>query len=245
MQENTFHLTNNEPNPVSGNDKNNQYNYHYINKYPKSLKICQIANSQFWQIKLRIGGHVFTKSAKTSDLETAKSKAILFFNELIGIKFLPKESSPPSNSNSDLKFEKVALRAIEFEKIRHLIGEISKGTFNNFKYRTTGCLIPIFGERNISDINQKDIHHLLTTLNERELGSISISQHFQYLKKILQYALENELIFRIPNFPKIRKQFIPRGGFSINEYLQLTRAAQKLSNISNPNLKITHRNNAN
>jgi len=107
-----------------------------------------------------------------------------------------------------------------------------------------GCLLPIFGHRDIKEINQKDIHHLVTILNEKQLGSISISQHLQSLKKILHYALENELIFRIPPFPKIRKQFLPRGGFTTSEYLLLTRVARKLALITSTISAPTHRNKA-
>jgi hypothetical protein len=102
----------------------------------------------------------------------------------------------------------------------------------------------MFGYRDIKEISQKDIHHLITTLSDRQLGSISVSQHLQSLKKILHYALENELIYRIPLFPKIRKRFLPRGGFTLHEYLLLTKTARKLSDISSPDLVITHRNRA-
>ena len=217
---------------------------HTILGYPKSLKLYQVTNSPFWQIHIRFGSHIITKSSKTVDLNIAEARAKSLFNELIGFRYKPHNAVNLSTSDKSTRFADIAEKVIAIEHHRQLFNEISEATFNNFRYRINGCLLPMFGHRDVKEINQKDIHHLITTLNGRQLGSISVSQHLQSLKKILHYALENELIYRIPLFPKIRKQFIPRGGFTTSEYLVLTRTARKLSKIDSPNLVITHRNRA-
>jgi integrase len=217
---------------------------HTIDGYPKSLKLYKVTNSPFWQMHVRIGNHIITKTSKTTDLNTAEERAKSFFNELIGFRYKPHDTDKRAIDDKSTKFVDIADKVINCEHQRQLFGEISESTFKNFRYRVNGCLLPMFGHRDIKEINQKDIHHLITTLSGRQLGSISVSQHLQSLKKILHYALENELIYRIPLFPKIRKQFFPRGGFTTKEYLLLTKTARKLSIISTCNPIPTHRNRA-
>jgi integrase len=217
---------------------------HKIEGYPKSLKLYQVTNSPFWQIHIRFGSHVITKSSKVVDLHIAEERAKSFFNQLIGFRYKPHDTDKRSIDNKSTQFVDIADKVITFEHQRQLFGEISETTFKNFRYRVNGCLLPMFGHRDIKEINQKDIHHLITTLSDRQLGSISVSQHLQSLKKILHYALENELIYRIPLFPKIRKQFLPRGGFTTKEYLLLTKTARKLTRISTTDPIPTHRNRA-
>ncbi len=217
---------------------------HTIDGYPKSLKLYKVTNSPFWQMHVRLGNHIITKTSKTTDLNTAEERAKSFFNELIGFRYKPHNTNQQNFNDRSTQFVDIAEKVIAFEHQRQLFGEISETTFKNFRYRVIGCLSPMFGHREIKEINQKDIYHLITTLSDRQLGSISISQHLQSLKKILHYALENELIYRLPLFPKIRKQFFPRGGFTTSEYLLLTKTARKLSKISSPNSMPTHRNRA-
>lgn len=217
---------------------------HKIQGYPKSLKLYRVSNSPFWQMHIRFGNHIVTKTSKTSDLLIAETRAKAFFNELIGFRYTPHQTYQATANDKSSRFSDVAEKVINSECQRKLLGEITEATFNNFRYRINGCLLPMFGHRDIKEISQKDIHHLITTLSDRQLGSISVSQHLQSLKKILHYALENELIYRIPLFPKIRKKFLPRGGFTLHEYLLLTKTARKLSDISSPDLVITHRNRA-
>jgi hypothetical protein len=217
---------------------------HTIPGYPKTLKLYQIANSPHWQMHIRFGNHTITKTSKTSDLHIAEERAKSFFNELIGFRYKPHDTDKRSVDDKSTQFIDIADKVIAFEHQRQLFGEISETTFKNFRYRVNGCLLPMFGHRDIKEINQKDIYHLISTLSDRQLGSISVSQHLQSLKKILHYALENELIYRIPLFPKIRKQFLPRGGFTTKEYLLLTKTARKLSKISTADTTPTHRNRA-
>jgi hypothetical protein len=48
------------------------------------------------------------------------------------------------------------------------------------------------------------------------------------LKRILQIALDDGAIYKLPTFPKLKTKSIPRGSFSLPEYWALVKASKKL-----------------
>ena len=51
----------------------------------------------------------------------------------------------------------------------------------------------------------------------------------QSVRLIFKFALVNNLVDKIPPFPKIKIDSQPRGGFTASEYLRLLRAAKSLA----------------
>lgn len=61
---------------------------------------------------------------------------------------------------------------------------------------------------------------------------------------MFKFALINELVDRIPPFPKIRLNSQPRGGFTVSEYKTLLRSAKRLARVQEDPKPATHRNRA-
>jgi integrase len=61
---------------------------------------------------------------------------------------------------------------------------------------------------------------------------------------VLKHALVEQLIERIPPFPKLRLSSQPRGGFTVTEYRRVLRAAKRLARVEVTPKLATHRNRA-
>jgi site-specific recombinase XerD len=94
------------------------------------------------------------------------------------------------------------------------------------KSRLSRHVLPFFGSRSIAQITSSDLEEFLTYLYEFELSDITINQYFNALRKVLTHAFELELIDKLPRFPKLKMNSIPRGGFTVTEYLKILRYAK-------------------
>lgn len=144
----------------------------------------------------------------------------------------------------EVTFLEVAEEVIACEKNRATGGEIARMSSKNFEYRVRAAILPIFFGKSICEIGYKEILALHAALISRNLSPISISQYFQDLKKIIKFAEANDLIYKIPQFPRIKKTSIPRGGFTVSEYRKLVVIAKKLSGIKDSPRNSTHRERA-
>ncbi len=128
------------------------------------------------------------------------------------------------------------------EQIKVTRGEFGKHSYTMLVSRLNKHIYPYFSEMDIQLINNKKICECLSYLSGLNLSTITISQYIIALRKVLLHALAKEYILKVPAFPKIKMASTPRGGFSIQEYLQLLRKAKELSKIVKKEKKVTHRN---
>jgi hypothetical protein len=112
------------------------------------------------------------------------------------------------------------------ETIRVKRREFASRSLVMLKSRLSRHVLPYFGARLIKEISPTDIEGFLTYLYEFELSDITINQYFNALRKVLTHAFELELIDKLPRFPKLKMNSIPRGGFTVSEYLKILRYAK-------------------
>jgi hypothetical protein len=127
------------------------------------------------------------------------------------------------------------------EAIRVKRREFASRSLVMLKSRLSKHVLPIFGARLINEINPAYIEEFLTYLYEFDLSDITINQYFNALRKVLMHAFELELIDKLPRFPKLKTNSIPRGGFTVTEYKKLLRYA-KAHRVSDEEIHVrTHR----
>jgi site-specific recombinase XerD len=127
------------------------------------------------------------------------------------------------------------------EAIRVKRREFASRSLVMLKSRLTKHVLPIFGSRLIDQINHNDIEEFLTYLYEFDLSDITINQYFNALRKVLTHAFELDLLSKLPRFPKLKMNSVPRGGFTVTEYKKLLRYA-KTHRISDEEIHVkTHR----
>lgn len=137
--------------------------------------------------------------------------------------------SSPSNKPPQLVlFDNVADKALQREVSKHLQGEITLQTLGMFKSRLRAKLLPYFHGCLINAIGYEQIAQFVNYLYQAKIRPVTIKQYLGLLKRILTLALELELIYKIPLFPKMRAKSIPRGSFTCNEYRQILKASRGL-----------------
>ena len=124
------------------------------------------------------------------------------------------------------KFGDVCDKLLIKEAIRVKRREFASRSLVMLKSRLTKHVLPVFGSRLIDQINHSDIEEFLTYLYEFDLSDITINQYFNALRKVLTHAFELGILSKLPRFPKLKMNSIPRGGFTVTEYKKLLRYAK-------------------
>lgn len=137
-------------------------------------------------------------------------------------------------------FEMIAEKSLQREISRYSQGEITYQTLGMFKSRLKAKILPYFNGFLIPNIGYEQIAEFVTYLHRADIKPVTIKQYLGLLKRILSLALEQELIYKIPLFPKIKAKSIPRGSFACSEYRQILKASRELSDPATP-IHINHR----
>jgi integrase len=132
-------------------------------------------------------------------------------------------------------------KALLIEHQKCFQGDITKQTLGMFISRLRAQLEPYFDEIHIGSIQIKQISEFILHLQNQSIKPITIKQYLGLLKRILKIALEDGAIYKLPTFPKLKTKSIPRGSFSLIEYLALVRNSNKLANIEEEGPKVSHR----
>jgi hypothetical protein len=112
------------------------------------------------------------------------------------------------------------------EAVRVKRREFAPRSLVMLRSRLSRYVLPFFGSRLVTQISSSDLEEFLTYLYEFNLSDITINQYFNALRKVLTHAFDIELIDKLPRFPKLKMNSIPRGGFTVTEYLKVLRYAK-------------------
>ena len=145
--------------------------------------------------------------------------------------------------NKQYTFDHFACEALVIERHKYSQGEITKQTLGMFISRLKSQILPFFGRMRIDLLQIKQITEFIRHLENQSIQAITIKQYLGLLKRIIQIALDEERIYKLPSFPKLKTKSIPRGSFNLNEYRAIYRAAKYLQ--AEPDIKPDHRLKAN
>ncbi len=211
--------------------------------YPAKLKIYLTNASRFWQVRCFFRGRVHTQSLRTTNKREAIANAKSFYEHLVGT-FYAQHTAWQPDVAPEQQFETLTERVVLLERDRVARGELADMTFKNNTSRLRQYWVPLLGGKRIQDITHYDITQAVSTLANRGISSISLNQYLQSLRSVFRFACAEQLITRIPTFPRIRKESTPRGGFSVAEYRLLITTARRLAAKQDNNKSATHRNRA-
>ena len=222
-----------------------------VRGYPSKLKIYRIRGSRFWQARCYMDGKMHVRSTKALEKQQAIEIAKKFYEELL-LRYRKEgehevarlEQAQHRETPAKYLFQTVAERALAGERGRMMRGELAMQSFKALRNRLQKQICPILGRQDIRSITHDDLQQFMNGLVERKASSITISQYLQSVRLVFKFALVNELVERIPPFPKIRLNSQPRGGFTVSEYKALLRTAKKLSKLEDEPKPATHRNRA-
>jgi site-specific recombinase XerD len=191
--------------------------------YPDKLKIYRIAASCFWQV--RCYEQTTGKTVKRSTGQTDKREAIKFakhlyeqlvFNRLNGVAMTKKS-----------RFDACANGMMEMQAARVARKEISAAAHRNDQYFLDAKILPELRELDVAEITYDTLERFIGKIGS-DLSASSIQRYLGVIRKVLDYALNRNLMQVLPKFPKVKKQDAPRGWFSAAEYQTLRKHAKEL-----------------
>ncbi len=142
-------------------------------------------------------------------------------------------------------FAELSRRVLENEGARAERGEITVQSHRMFEGRLRRHVLPFFQHLAPQDIRQPQITAFTQQLADAGLQRSSIKQILTSLRRVLVHAHAEGLIAGVPEMPRMRSDSVPRGGFSVREYLALWHAARTLAGVGTGNRTQTHRDTAN
>lgn len=190
--------------------------------YPDKLKIYRIAASPFWQVRCFESGKTIKRSTGATDKREAIKFAKtlydqLIFNKLNGVA-LTKQS----------RFDACAKKMLEAQTARVARKEITHQSHQNDIYLLESKILPTFREMDVGEITYDELEKFVGTIGKTGLSPSSIQRYLGIVRKVLDYALNRNILQALPKFPKIKKRDEPRGWFTTDEYKALVTRAKAL-----------------
>ncbi len=185
-----------------------------IKGYPSSLKLVKHGKSRFYWVHFSTyiapkGTIKIRKSTKTENQSEAMRFAKDFYEDLIVKKKM-------GDFPTDHTFARYANKLIHINDQRVKNNDYSLSQFNNDKYRIENDLLPYFAELDISEVNFLTISNFINLLVDKGFKINSQKKYLTLIRKILNIALEEDIIKELPKFPestqlrvKIKKQYVP------------------------------------
>lgn len=190
--------------------------------YPDKLVIFKIPSSKYWWVRYYTEGKVLKKSTKLEDKRKSIEFGKKFYEDILlrQRNLLPLGSSP--------SFERVSRELlIEQEQLIER-GERSSKLNVNDKQKLEKDILPYFKGMNVKDVTFKHLDNYITTLRQRNLKPPTINNHLSLIHKILTLSQRENLIDRLPTFPKVKRKDSPRGWFNNDEYKLLLKTTKEV-----------------
>lgn len=163
---------------------------------------------------------IFTNNSLASNNERYSPNRVAYqcyLNDFYGKKLLSPTPNVAMISGSLLVKEELKVKR----------RELALKTTIMLKSRLSKHVLPYFGNYPVSEINAQSLQDFLTYLHNFKLSYMTISQYFNALRKVLQHAIQLGFLDNLPPFPKLKIDSIPRGGFTVKEYLKILRYSKK------------------
>ena len=187
--------------------------------YPKKLIIYQTAASRFYWVRVYFNGRYFIKTTKSESVKDAKKFAVQFYQSVL------ISAATHKVADTSRSFAVVGRKFLDTQSKNS-----KKVTHRNDEARFRSDLLPVFGEQDISTITNAQISQLLDRLRQRDLSPATQKHFLVVLSKIMKFAVENDLMMRLPTFPKVTgrlKTATRRDYFTLEEYETLCKETQQ------------------
>ena len=194
---------------------------HTIRGYPSKLIIYKTDASKYFWTRIYFNNKYQYKSSKTTSLADAKKFAVKFYEQVL------VTANTERTSDKTKSFAVVASRY--FESVEKTTTKTVHRT-DLSRYKTD--ILPVFGEQEIDTITNAQVSVLINRLKERDLSVASIKHYLVVLRKILKFAVANDLMQHLPLFPQVKGRLVTaqkRDYLTQEEYEELVASAEKLA----------------
>jgi integrase len=190
--------------------------------YPDKLIIFKIPSSKYWWVRYYTEGKVLKKSTKLEDKRKSLEFGKKFYEDIL---LRQRNLLPLGNSPS---FERVSRELLIEQSQLIERGERSSKLNINDKQKLEKDILPYFKGMNVKDVTYKHLDNYITTLRQRKLKPPTINNHLSLIHKILSLSERENLIDRLPTFPRVKRKDSPRGWFNNDEYKLLLKTVKEV-----------------
>lgn len=188
----------------------------------KGVAIYKTERSPFWFARIwnpHESKYLVRSTKETSRIEAADAATELA-ESLIASKFKNTKSKKP------VSFETYAERLLEETKQRTKgkTGSYAYRDEHKILYRKDDGLIAYFGNTSITDINAGTIRSFVTALDQgrsKPLANSTKAKNLAVLKRVLELALDDDVIPKLPRIPTLTQKDNARPTFNPLEYKHL------------------------
>lgn len=193
----------------------------HIRGYPTTLIIYKSLASRFYWVRFYFNGRYRTKTTKCESKTDAKKFAIQFYRDNL------IDASVSKESNQKKSFSVVG--NLFFDSTERNSNPVTyKSDYNRYKQH----LLPFFKQQDIDSITNSQISHFVEELHKTKIKPATIKHHIVVLRKIMRFAIANDLMQNLPVFPRITgklKTSQKRDYLTKDEYTKVIECAEKLA----------------
>jgi integrase len=163
-----------------------------IHNYPKTLLIYKTNASRFFWVRFFYNGKYRIKTTKCMSPKDAKAFAVRFYKDTLVSAVL---------SNTGDKRQSFEVIANQFFKSteRNSNEKTYRSDYNRYKQH----ILPEFKQQDVETITNAQIHQFVERLRKEGLSPATVKHHLVVLRKILKFAIANDLMKALPVFPRI------------------------------------------
>ena len=170
----------------------------------KGVAVYKTERSPYWQAQIwnpKERKYIVRSTKETSRIEAADAATELA-DSLTASKFKNTKSKKP------VSFETYAEKLLEETKQRTKgkAGSYVYRDEHKILYRKDDGLIAHFGDTSVADINAGSIRSFVTKLDQgrpKPLANSTKTKNLAVLKRVLELALDDDVIPKVPRFPKM------------------------------------------
>lgn len=192
-----------------------------IRGYPSSLVIYKSAASRFFWVRCYFNGKYMIKTTKTEYEKPAKEFAVQFYKDTL------LHSVTTKSSNLNKQFAVVG--NLFFESTQK---NTTPTTFKTDFNRYTQHILKEFNQQDVDSITNAQISQFVEKLHATGIKPATIKHHIIVLRKILKFAIANDLMKNLPVFPRITGKLqtsLKRDYLTVPEYDLVCKRAGELA----------------
>ncbi len=192
-----------------------------VHGYPKSLTLYKTNASPYYWVRCYMNSKYKIKSTKCENIKDAKRFAVEFYKNTL------LSTVNTNTSNPSKQF--VVVGNGFFQSVE---GNSTKSTYRSDYNRYTQHILKEFNQQEIDTITNSQISQFVNKLRETGIKPATIKHHIVVLRKIMKYAIANDLMKNLPVFPRITGRLqtsLKRDYLTVPEYDHVCKTCENLS----------------
>lgn len=163
-----------------------------IRGYPSTLVIYKSAASRFFWVRCFFNGKYKIKTTKSETVKSAKGFAVQFYKDTL--------LSSVTTKTSDRNKQFATVGNLFFQSTqKNTTASTYKADYNRYSQH----ILKEFNQQEVDSITNAQISQFVEKLLATGIKPATIKHHIIVLRKILKFAIANDLMTNLPVFPRI------------------------------------------